>query len=158
MQLARWGVSVQMQVSSSFLHLIGHHEDSSSIQARFVSVYMYIKSGVQTFLFQKSGICRTCDMKRGPYQHLQTLYSQASTHRAVTAEAFVRSRAREGGICGGLCRYATGLSTSATVPSLSFRHYFILIFILILFIIIRTSGRRVGTFKQRISVADVEAY
>ena len=104
--------------------------------------------------------CRrhTCDVKRGPYQRPQTLCSQTSTRMAVTAEALLRTRARSCGICGGLSRSATGLSTSVSVPSLSFRHYLMLVFILILFIIIRTSGRRVGTFKQRISVADVEAY
>jgi hypothetical protein len=59
LQQARCGVSVQIRVWSSFLRLSGQHEDSSSIQATFASIYTCIKSGVQTFLFQKSGIRRT---------------------------------------------------------------------------------------------------
>jgi len=57
-----------------------------------------------------------------------------------------------------LSRFAIGLSMSDSVPPLSFRHFFILIIVLILFFIIRTSGRKVGTLKERISIAVIEAY
>jgi hypothetical protein len=173
MQQARCGIPVQIQVSSSFLLLSGQHEDSSSIQATFASICMYRKSGVQNFVPKIRDLqykCRrhTRDVNCGPYQHSHT-HTHARTHTHThTVQPGVHSQRRypwsllsipgQGMWNLWLSRSAPGSSTSASVQSLSFRHYFMLIFILILFVIIRTSGRRVGNFRQRIAGAVVEAY
>jgi len=129
----------------------------------YIYIYVYKMRGSKFFVSKiRDHLHRcgrqTCEAKRGPYRHPQTLCSQSSIGRAVTTEAFIRSQVRACGICGGLNPSATGLSTSASVPPLSFRHFFILIFVLILSFIIRTSGREVWTLKQRISIAVIEAY